>query len=142
MFLGTYIHTIDSKNRLALPSKIASKLSKTIVVSKGFDGGLELRSINDFEKYSEMLMSYSANKHENRVVVRQLLANAAEISIDPAKRILIPANLLKEVNIKVDVTIIGVGNKLEIWDTNSYKAFKAKTDKTYEEIAERLEDDK
>ena len=86
-------------------------------------------------------MSYSANKHENRIVVRQLLANASEIEIDSARRILIPSNLLKEVNITSDVTIIGVGNKLEIWDSKAYKAFKTKTDKTYEAIAERIEDD-
>ena len=140
MFLGTYSHTIDPKNRLALPSKIAAKLSKTVIVSKGFDGCLELRSQEEFDKYSNILMSYSTNKHENRIVVRQLLANASEITIDNAKRILIPANLLKEVNITSDVTIIGVGNKLEIWDTKSYSDFKSKTDKTYEEIAERIDD--
>ncbi|MCF0228020.1 MAG: division/cell wall cluster transcriptional repressor MraZ, partial [Malacoplasma sp.] len=104
MFLGTYSHTIDPKNRLALPSKIAAKLSKTVIVSKGFDGCLELRSQEEFDKYSNILMSYSTNKHENRIVVRQLLANASEITIDNAKRILIPANLLKEVNIKYVVT--------------------------------------
>ena len=141
MFLGTYLHNIDNKNRLALPSKIAAKLSKSVVVSKGFDGCLELRTIESFNKYADTLMSYSANKHENRIVVRQLLANASEIEIDNAKRILIPANLLKEVNITSDVTIIGVGNKLEIWDSKAYKAFKTKTDKTYEAIAERIEDD-
>ena len=40
MFLGTYLHNIDDKNRLALPSKIAAKLSKSVVFSKGFDGCL------------------------------------------------------------------------------------------------------
>ena len=141
MFLGTYLHNIDNKNRLALPSKIAAKLSKSVVVSKGFDGCLELRTIEDFNKYADTLMSYSANKHENRIVVRQLLANASEIEIDSARRILIPSNLLKEVNITSDVTIIGIGNKLEIWDTKAYNSYKAKTDKTYEAIAERIEDD-
>ena len=141
MFLGTYLHNIDNKNRLALPSKIAAKLSKSVVVSKGFDGCLELRTIEDFNKYADTLMSYSANKHENRIVVRQLLANASEIEIDSAKRILIPSNLLKEVNITSNVTIIGIGNKLEIWDSKSYQAYKNKTDKTYEAIAERIEDD-
>ena len=48
MFLGTYSHTLDLKNRLVLPSKIAAKLSKTVVVSKGFDGCLELRTLEDF----------------------------------------------------------------------------------------------
>ena len=142
MFLGTYLHNIDNKNRLALPSKIAAKLSKSVVVSKGFDGCLELRTVEEFEKYSDILMSYSTNKKENRIVVRQLLANASEIVIDNVKRILIPSNLLKEVNIKNDVAIIGIGNKVELWDAKSYKEFKNKTDKTYEEIAERIEDDK
>ena len=142
MFFCTYWRNIDDKNRLALPSKIAAKLSKSVVVSKGFDGCLELRTVEEFEKYSDILMSYSTNKKENRIVVRQLLANASEIVIDNVKRILIPSNLLKEVNIKNDVAIIGIGNKVELWDAKSYKEFKNKTDKTYEEIAERIEDDK
>lgn len=139
MFLGTFFHTVDKKNRVILPAKIISKLEKTIVISKGFDGCLELRNLTDFEKYSNQLMQLSHNNRESRILVRQLLANAADLNIDSSNRILLPTSLLKESNINQQIVIIGIGDKLEIWDLNSYQKFKAETDKTYEDIAEKID---
>ena len=138
-FLGTYEHSIDSKNRLSLPSRIVSKINEDVVVSKGFDGCLELRTLSAFEVYSEKLMQLSQNKKDSRIVIRQLLANAIDLSLDSAKRILIPNSLLAESNITKDVVIIGLGNKLEIWDKGTYQKFKQETDVTYAEIAEKID---
>ena len=140
IFLGTYFHNIDSKNRLSMPAKFASSLGEKIVVSKGFDGCLEIRSSKSFEEYANKLMSLTQTKKDSRIVIRQLLANAANIELDNARRILIPLNLLKEANIKTSVVVIGIGNKIEIWDEQKYNQFKLETDKTYESIAERLEE--
>ena len=139
MFLGTYEHSIDSKNRLSLPSRIVSKINEDVVVSKGFDGCLELRTLSAFEVYSEKLMQLSQNKKDSRIVIRQLLANAIDLSLDSAKRILIPNSLLAESNITKDVVIIGLGNKLEIWDKGTNQKFKQETDVTYTEIAEKID---
>jgi len=114
IFLGTFEHNLDSKNRLTLPAKFANKLGKLVVLSKGFDGCLQLRNEEEFNKYSEQLMSLSQNHKDTRIVVRQLLANAADLEIDKANRILIPTNLLKEGSLTKDVIVIGVGNKIEI----------------------------
>ena len=51
---------------------------------------------------------------------------------------MIPANLLKEGNLKKDVVIIGAGKKMEIWDKQAYEKFKSESDSTFEEVAERL----
>ncbi|GHU52715.1 transcriptional regulator MraZ [Bacilli bacterium] len=142
IYLGTYKHTIDSKNRLVLPAKFVAKLSKEIVVSKGFDGCLELRSIEDFNSFSEKLMQLSQNKKDTRIVTRQLLANAIDLEIDNVKRILIPSNLMAEANLTKNVVIIGVGNKIEIWDENQYESFKTESDKTYELLAEKIDETK
>lgn len=138
-FLGTYNHNIDSKNRLSLPTKFVNKLGKSIIISKGYDCCLEIRTIEEFQKFSNKLMSLAQNKKNSRIVIRQLLANAADIEIDKAKRILIPSILLKEANISKDVTLIGVGNKIEIWDKAKYDEFKKNTDEVFSEIAENLE---
>ena len=140
MLLGTYKHSLDNKKRLIIPAKIVAKLGKEVVVSKGFEGCLELRTKSEFENYSQKLLRLSQNKKEARILIRQLLANAVNLSIDSANRILIPDVLLDETSIKIQTTIIGLGDKLEIWDTNSYNEFKKLTDKTYEDIAERIDD--
>jgi MraZ protein len=48
MFIGTYIHTIDNKKRINLPSKLAALLDKNLYVSKGFDNCLEIRQEKEF----------------------------------------------------------------------------------------------
>ncbi len=141
MFLGTFANNLDAKNRLSLPKKIAVMLSGTIVVSKGFDGCLELRTYEAFQAYSDKLMNLSQNKKNTRIIQRQLLANAAMIDVDSNNRILLPTNLLKEAKITKSLVLIGVGTKLEIWDSEQYSSFKESTDATYEKIAEELEDE-
>jgi MraZ protein len=114
IFIGTYQHTLDNKNRLVLPSKIASKLSKTIVVNKGLDNCLEIRDLVYFENFVSRLDKYSEMKKDVRIVRRHLLGDASDIEIDNAKRILIPNHLLQKAHIKKNVILIGVSEHLEI----------------------------
>ncbi len=140
MFLGTFNHNLDAKNRLSIPSTVRTQLGKSVVISKGFDGSLNIRTPEAFQEYATKLLSLSQSKLDTRTMQRQLLANAAEIEIDSANRILIPANLIKEAKIETAVTIIGLGDKLELWDAKTYADLKDATDSTLEEVAERIED--
>ena len=143
LFLGTYQHVVDEKNRLSLPAKLVGKFSKRIVVvSKGFEGCLELRSQEDFANWSEKILSYSPNKKDARILARQVLANSSELELDKANRILLPEVLMKLAGLKKNVIIIGLGNKLEVWDAKSYAKFQAETDNKFEEVAERIDDEK
>lgn len=141
MFLGTYKHNLDSKKRLTIPSTIRNQLGKTVVISKGFDGSLNLRTPEEFKIYSEKLLALSQTKLNTRIITRQLLANAAEIDIDNANRVLIPSNLLIEASIDTNVTIIGLGNKLELWNTSKYEKLKNDSDGILEEIAESIDNE-
>jgi MraZ protein len=114
IFLGTYKHSLDAKNRLSLPAKLVDKLSKEVYISKGFDGCLEIRSEKEFKEYSHKLLSHSNTKQNVRQVQRVFLSLTTKADIDSAKRILLPSNLLAKVHISKDVLIIGVGNKIEI----------------------------
>ncbi len=138
MFLGTYEHSLDAKNRISLPSRLRAKLATAVVISKGFDGCLELRSPEEFDRYAQALNRLSNTNKDSRVVVRQIFANSADVELDAANRILIPANLLKEANLKKEVVIIGAGSKMELWDKQAYEKFKAESDAVFEEVADRM----
>jgi MraZ protein len=114
MFLGTFTHTLDNKNRLSLPSKFIALLPQTIVVNKGFDGCLEIRSADDFKVYANKIIDYPHTKRGTRDVSREIIANAADLEVDSAKRILIPTNLLTEAKIQKNIVILGVGNRIEL----------------------------
>ncbi|MDR0825898.1 MAG: division/cell wall cluster transcriptional repressor MraZ [Mycoplasmataceae bacterium] len=140
VFLGTFNHTLDDKNRLALPSKFIAKLPKEIYISKGFDGCLEIRTPDEFNKRYEFLMQYSENKKASRDVARTYFSNSRDIEIDKTKRILLPSELIELAHIKKNVMIIGVGNKIEIWDEVAFKKFQKAANDTYESVAEKLDD--
>jgi MraZ protein len=114
MFLGTFQHSLDNKNRLSLPTKFINLLPKTIVVNKGFDGCLEIRSADDFKTYINKIIDYPHTKKGTRDISREVIANAADIEIDGANRILIPSNLLAEAKIKKNIVILGIGNRIEL----------------------------
>ena len=142
VFLGTYKHTLDSKNRLTIPSKLLQNIvGRTLVISKGFDGCLEVRTPESFKVYADNLMTLSQNKLTTRTILRQLLANAAEVDLDNVNRVLIPSNLLNEASLNKNIVIIGVGNKFEIWDESKYENFKSNSDSLLEELAEQLDNE-
>lgn len=141
VFLGTYKHNIDDKNRLALPTKLASVFVDHIaIISKGFEGCLEVRTKIDFSKRSEEILAFSQNKKDARILARQILANSHEVEIDKNNRVLLPTNLKELANLKKNVIIIGVGNKIEIWDEKAYENFQKLTNNQFEKIAEGIED--
>jgi len=138
VLLGTYKYNLDSKNRLNVPKKFIAELSENMVISKGFDGCLELRSATNFQNHVNQLLQLQSTKLNDRKIQRQLLANANEVQFDKVHRILLPQNLILEANLTKAIIIIGIGNKLEIWDEEKYLALKTVTDKELEKLAEKV----
>jgi MraZ protein len=114
VFLGTYKHPLDAKNRLIVPSKFRDKLTSSVVISKGYEGCLEIRSHEQFKVFAEELTAHSQKIANNRLVVRQILANAFDVEFDSLGRILLPQRTLEMSNITKEAVIIGVGDHLEI----------------------------
>jgi len=142
IFLGTYEHNIDEKNRLSLPSKVVGKIpNRVLVISKGFEGCLELRTQEDFEKRCDQILAFSQNRKDSRLFARQILANSSEVEIDKANRILLPANLKALAKLHKNVIIIGLGNRLEVWDAKEYSKYQKANDDKFEEVAERIDDE-
>lgn len=134
MFLGTHNYKIDDKHRATVPSKFRLELGKTVVLTKGFDGCLEIRTQSDFQVYANKLLSIPTTKIESRTIVRQLLANAYELEIDSGNRILIPANMTKYGSLSKEIVYIGLGNKIELWDKQKYDIFNENSDTELEKL--------
>ena len=82
---------------------------------------------------------------EQAVVVQPLrqrmgMAAAAEVEFDRQGRILIPGTLREYAQLKKDVTILGTGDKIEIWAQEAYEEYAAKIVPDMEEIAESLDE--
>ena len=82
----------------------------------------------------------SPNKEKVRAFKRFLFGSAAELEFDRTGRILIPSPLRDYAKLGKEVTVIGTGDAIEIWDKEAYEDYAAKTVPAMEEIAESLED--
>jgi len=140
MFVGEYNHTIDEKKRVSMPVKFRQDLENGAVVTIGFDKSLVVYPTSEWKKFSEKWGSLPLSTEASRSFTRIMLAGAAQIEFDKLGRILIPENLKAYANLLKDVSIIGLFNRIEIWDKKSWEEYKNKAQNGLSEMAEQLKD--
>lgn len=74
----------------------------------------------------------------SRAFVRLMLAGAMDVELDQQGRILIPDYLREYASLKKEAIIAGLYNRVEIWDETAWKQYKEKTERSSDEIAEKL----
>ena len=138
MFIGEYSHTIDEKNRLAVPIKFRSELTGGAVVTKGLDGCLFLYTLNEWEKLVEKLNAMPISQKNARAFARLILAGAMDTELDRQGRMILPKYLTDYAKIDRNVIVAGLFNRLEIWDAKVWQEYKDSTEKESEALAEQL----
>lgn len=144
MFLGKYEHTIDKKGRLILPSRfrelVTEKYVESFVITKWMEDCLCIYPISEWKNLEQKLNSLPKGDVNARHFTRMLFASASEVLIDKQGRVFIPSALRDQVDITRDVIVIGVGNRIEIWDKVKWEEYYKKIEKPFEEIAQKLSD--
>jgi len=120
--MGEFDHNIDAKGRLIIPAKFREELGEHFVVTRGFDGCLSAYSHERWAKIDANLRSISLTKKSGRKLSRLILGNAYDCDIDKMGRILIPQTLRDAAELKKDVVIAGLGDRIEIWDRDRWNA--------------------
>lgn len=138
MFIGEYLHNLDDKNRMAVPVKFRVKLGKGAVVTKGLEHCLFLFNAADWEEFVQKIKNLPISQANNRAFSRLMLAGAMEVDLDNQGRILLPDYLKQYAGLKKQIVVAGLYNRVEIWDEEAWKNYKAKTEASSDEIAERL----
>ncbi len=141
MWYGEYTHTLDSKDRFVFPAKFRDKikgLKKKFYITRGLDGCLLLLLEDAWKKLEEKLKSLSFAKQKARFFNRLYFSGAAEIDIDAQGRMTIPDYLKEFAQIKREIVIIGIADKIEIWDKTHWSEFYKENKEKFEEIAEDL----
>lgn len=136
-FFGTYHRTLDEKKRLQLPSKLVSPLPSRFYVLRGFDGCLAVYEESDFTAQLEKLRSLAYTDPTVRDYVRLASASACQLDVDSHGRISISNDLVVSYHFGNDVTIIGVLDHFEIWDSAAYEKYLATKAPSYEDFASR-----
>lgn len=138
MFLGEYHHSIDDKGRLAVPTKFRDDLAQGAVVTRGLDTSLFLLPLEEWGKLAEKLAGLPLGQANSRAFARLMLAGAMDVRLDGQGRFTVPEYLRDYAVLKKDVVIVGVHNRLEVWDEEEWKRYVAQTEEDAELIAEKL----
>ena len=121
---GEYQHNIDAKGRLIFPIKLREALGEHFVIFKGLDNCINVYSQ---EKWAAFEQQLAALPSKARKVHRFFSANF-ECEPDAQGRILIPQTLREYAGLRKDVTVIGMIDHVEIWDSAAWKAYNDSTD--------------
>ncbi len=139
MFRGSFEHTVDSKGRVSVPSKfrdiIADRYDGRLVLAMDYDRCLTVYPLEEWERLEEKIKTLSLVKQEVKDFRRFLLSSATECELDKQGRILIPSSHREHAGITKNVMLVGLIDKIEIWDA---KAWEARTAQNGDKIGEAL----
>jgi len=138
MLIGEYQHTLDPKKRLAIPAKLRKDLGDKIILTKGLNNCLFLYPLEQWGKLTEKLGQLSVGQGDPRSFLRILFSGAVEAELDQLGRILIPDYLKIYAGLSQRVTIVGVHDRMEIWDEQKWENYKKEVEKNTDMIAEKL----
>jgi MraZ protein len=141
-FIGNYSYTIDEKNRFNIPAKFRKQLdvdsNDTFILTIGLDSCIYAYPLSHWKTQLEQLQKLDLNRAENRQFVRAVAAYADEAHLDKQGRIVLPANLKSYAKLDKNIVVVGMFDKIEIWDEAAFASAMKSPMANIEAIAERV----
>lgn len=138
MFLGTHTPRLDDKGRLFLPAKFRDRLATGLVVTRGQEHCLFVYPQDEFFKVAAQLQSLPTTSRRARDYTRAFLSGASDEIPDKQGRFTIPAHLRHYAGLIRDCTVIGAGDRVEVWDTGRWSTYFDTIEQPYADQAEEV----
>ncbi len=144
MFTGKHHHTIDDNNRLAIPSSIRKCIDekedgKGFYITPGLDGCLAIYPPSQFKEVANKLKQLKFTNQKARIFQRIFFSKSSGlVTCDKQGRIIVPPNLKEHAALEKEVVIVGVMDKIEVWDLEQWNKFETKNEENFEKNAEDL----
>ena len=144
-FTGEYTYTVDPKSRVNIPAKFRQALSpendNSFAITKGMDECIWVYPLVEWNKVLTKLREQSSSQ-VNRAFTREYSRFASTVFYDKQGRILLSTELIDYAKIDRQVTIIGLINKIEIWNPSLLKKFDQQVlshnKEAFDELAEKI----
>ncbi|WP_379131521.1 division/cell wall cluster transcriptional repressor MraZ [Paenibacillus sp. sgz500958] len=140
MFMGEYQHSIDDKGRIIIPAKIRDLLGNSFVATRGLDSCIFVYPMDEWGIMEQKLKSLSLMKSDARAFSRFFFSGATECAWDKQGRVNLPVNLRQYAKLDKDCVILGVSNRVEIWNKELWEQYFSQSEESFNEIAEKLVD--
>ena len=140
-FTSEYTGKLDAKGRLVLPAKMKANLpeasSNELFIREGFEPCLELYPLLEYKKIYSKIAGLNEFNAEFRKLQRNFFRGSATVELDTAGRMLIPKSMLQYANLNKEIVVVGMGNRMEIWNPEQYEKFLIKDPQELSELAEK-----
>ncbi len=138
MFRGRFVHTMDPKGRLSIPTAFRNRIleeSEHPPVLTNFFDCLFLYPFEDWTLVEQKLCDASLFDPKVQKFQRFFISGAVECPIDGQGRILVPTYLRDHAHLEREITLAGVGRRVEIWDKTRFDNDVAKTQSDPDELS-------
>jgi MraZ protein len=140
MFMGEYQHNMDDKGRVIIPAKFRCDLGEHFVATRGLDNCLFVYPMQEWSILEKKLTSLPITSKNARIFVRFFFSGATECELDRQGRVSLPANLRDYGQLRKEIIIIGLANRIELWARERWDSFLDTAQDSYEEIASAMEE--
>uniref|UniRef100_UPI004047DDC2 division/cell wall cluster transcriptional repressor MraZ n=2 Tax=Roseivirga sp. TaxID=1964215 RepID=UPI004047DDC2 len=141
-FTSEYDCKLDAKGRLALPSKVRAALpdnaSEELVMRRGFEPCLVLYPMLEYKKIYSRVRSLNEFNEEYRMFQRSFFRGNVDVELDGAGRINIPKRMMEFASLEKEVILVGLGNRIEIWNPDLYERYLIQDVSEYSKMAEKF----
>jgi MraZ protein len=140
VFVGTFRHAVDEKNRLAIPAKwrAAARGSEEFFILPLPNNQLVALPESAMNKMIERVEDISIGEYERRNVLRLISGGAHGTPCDKQGRIVLTDALLEHAGIKDEAVLVGVLKGFEIWSPQRLEQVKRDTATNFAEAAKQL----
>lgn len=145
-FKGSFNYTVDNKGRINIPAKmrknLAPEANESFVITRGFEPCIFVYPNDEWAKRESELRKLQQAVKRNRDYTRILLEHASEVELDGQHRIVLTKELMEYAKISGEVLILGVFDRIEVWNPEEYKKYLGELQEDYAAIAEKIFDGK
>ncbi len=138
MFSGTYTPKLDDKGRLFLPAKFRDELKEGLVITRGQEHALDIRTQEDFADFTEKFRNASQTDARMRAYGRMLFALASEQVPDKQGRVTITPELRHYAGLDRDAVVIGVYDRIEVWEPRAWTSYTADQEQAFANLQEEI----
>ena len=140
MFLGEFAHTIDDKGRLTIPAKFRNELAGGVIITRGLDGCVWAFPRSEWEQLADKISSLPTTNKAARNFSRFMFSSAFDSIPDRQGRVILPQNLRDYAGIDNETTVIGVKNRVEIWNPTKWNEVFTEVEQDPDNIVAQLEE--
>jgi len=138
MFSGTHTPKVDDKGRLFLPAKFREAMKEGLVITRGQDRALDVRTAADFAEFSARFRTASQTDARLRAYGRMLFALASEQVPDKQGRISLTPELRAYAGLEREAVVLGVYDRVEIWEPSAWERYTSAQEQAFADLSEEI----